>query len=1161
MRNFKSFCVKQGYLAIVARYGILFSFFEDRCLPFFYKMQSVAFFFIKNRCFKNKRLKTSFPYLLTLLCVGSSIGIALGQSKTVRGQVKDSKGLPIEGATIRTLADDQTATFSDLNGDFLLTVSDTITYLSVSYLGVHRQAGPLVDNVLLEVVLNKADEQLDEVVVIGYQTVRRKDLTGSVASVSGKDIAAIPVANVAQAIQGKLPGVNVVSQDGRPNADVSIRVRGGGSISQSNQPLIVVDGMIVSSLNDVPSELVESIDVLKDASSTAIYGARGANGVILVTTKQAKEGRVNVSYSNYLRINTPTGYLESLSPYDYLKYVWANADANGNAYRTSFEKLYGIGDYATTNTDGIEAYKDMASDDIQREVYNRSVTHNHDVIVSGGTNKTKALFAANYIDDQGMKLNSYSKRANISLKVDQKITDNLDFILDTRYTDMRNLGNEGTTNGSGSLLSSAYRFRPIATGNILGDLNALREGNMEQYGKFSSWDAYSPVARISDYEPLEVAQNLRANASLNWRIAKFLTYRTDLNLSRPWSESKIWGGAIYNNYLDDATGEKMFAGSVDYAKSDSWNSRWINTLSYATNFADKHSLNVLLGQEISNSGGNTMRITANHFPSNFTKDNAFAMINQFDQDAGTSSFSSSISEPGRILSFFARANYSFLERYLFTLTFRADGSSKFAPGNRWGYFPAAALAWRLSDESFLKESDWIDDLKLRVSYGAVGNDGIDPGRWMQNWTSETDLRWQYVLNNQYQSAYDLTSSELANPDLKWETTITRNLGVDFTLFGGKLSGTVDLYKNTTKDLLMLTTIPGITGFTSILANIGQTSNKGVELSLSGTLIERDDWSVRVGGNINFNRGNVDHLADNVSGLYGTSWASSSTYPVYDYVLQEGKPVGLIRGLTYDGFYTTNDFNYAAGVYTLKDGVADVGSFIGAVHGIGTNERPTGQIAYPGVVKYRDLNGDGKIGDEDLSVIGDMNPIHTGGFNLSANYKGVDLSAYFNWSYGNQVYNVNKLASLYGYKESGVYENKLAIVKNSYALYDVVDGQLVRYTDPAQLDALNANATLPLAYNENGVTSSLGIENGSYLRLNTLTLGYSMPKNWTAKVKLNRLRLYASIFNVVTLTGYSGLDPEVSANAATNNASYPTTGLDWGAYPRARTFVFGLNLGF
>lgn len=1108
---------------------------------------------------KREEIKNRLLLFLMFLCISAFEVYA--QDITVRGNVKDDRGEPVIGATIKVEGNESVGTVSDLDGNFSFSVPQTAKQLVINYLGMQTLRVNIVAGQAVNVTLKEDSEQLDEVVVIGYQTMRRRDLTGSVASVSGKVISTTPVANVAQALQGKLPGVNVISQDGRPDASVAIRVRGGSSISQSNDPLILVDGVTVSSLSDIPADQVESIDVLKDASSTAIYGARGANGVILVTTKGAKEGKISVTYNGYVKFNTPTKYLDTLDPYDYVSYVWANAAANGDAYRTPFEKLYGLGTYTENNPGGLESYRNMKSSDIQEDVYKSSVSHNHDLSISGGTDKTKVLFSFNYMDEDGMKLNSYSKRANVSLKVNQKLFDNVDINVDTRYTDVQNLGDEGTTNGSGSLLSSAYRFRPISTSNILGDTDALREGNMEQYGKYSSWDTYSPANRIADYDPLTTRQDLRGTISLNWQIIKGLTYHTDLSLNRKWNQTKTWGGAVYNNYLDDTTGEKLFAGSVDYRKADSWGLRWTNTLNYDITFADIHRVNVLAGHEVTNSGGSNMRITANHFPANFTKENAFAMINQYDQDHGTSSFSSETSTPNRILSFFGRANYTLLDRYLFTFTFRGDGSSRFAPDHRWGYFPAGAFAWRLSEEPFIKDTSWLDNLKLRLSYGQVGNDGISSDLWSQMWASETDRRWQYVLNNQYQTAYDLASTQMANKDLKWETTITRNIGIDFGLFNSRIWGTIDLYKNTTKDLLMLTSIPGITGFTSTYANIGQTSNKGLEISMSGVIFKNKDWEVTAGANINFNKGNVDKLADNVTGLYGTKWASTSTYPTDDYILKEGSPVGLVRGLVYDGFYTTDDFNYENGVYTLKEGVADVGSFIGEVHGIGTTERPTGQIAYPGVIKYKDLDGSGSIDENDLTVIGDMNPTHTGGFNINATYKNFDFGAYFNWSYGNEVYNVNKLASLYGYKESGVYENKLDILKNSYKIYNIVDGQLVRLSTPEQLRAANTNASLPLAYNENGVTSSLGIEDGSYLRLNTLTLGYTFPKQLIKKVGISHLRIYGTVYNLLTITGYSGLDPEVNANTAQNKAVYPTTGLDWGSYPRARSFVVGLNLNF
>lgn len=1099
--------------------------------------------------------KATLPFFL-LFFLSAGFNAALAQTPPVKGKVTQPSGEPLAGATVSEKGT-ATNTLTRDDGSFTISVSNQNATLVISYVGYATKEIRVNGRRELSVSLQAADNSLNEAVVIGYGTVRKKDLTGSVASISGKAISATPVTNVAQAMQGKLPGVSIISQDGRPDADVSIRVRGGGSVSQSNQPLILIDG-VPGALSDIPADQVKSIDVLKDASSTAIYGARGANGVIAVTTKGAQAGKTIVSYNGYVKSNQPVKYLEALSPYDYLKYVWANAAANASAYQVPFEKLFGLGANTGNNAGGIESYRNLPSDDMQRQVYNSSVSSNHDFTVTGGTDKTKMLFSTNYTNEQGMKINSYLKRANVSFKINQKVFDNLTFNLDTRYNDTRDMGDEGTTSGSGSLLSTSYRFRPISMAHILGDTSALKQGNIEQYGKNSLWDLYSPAARIGDYDPLSISQTLRGIASMDWKIIKNLTYHTDLSLTRSWGQRKYWSGAVYNNYVDDA-GKKNYAGAVDYRKSDSWGSRWSNTLSYDFSINKNNRLNLLAGQEVSNSGGTNMGIQANHFPANFDEQTAFAQINQYDQANGTAQFSSGVSIPSRLLSYFGRVNYSFLDRYLFTATFRADGSSKFAPTHQWGYFPAAAVAWRLSEESFMKNIHWLDNLKLRVSFGEVGNDGINSNLWSQSWTSVTDQRLQYDINHQRLPSYDFSSSTLANPNLKWETTITRDIGTDFALFKNRLSGTIDVYWNTTKDLLMLTSNPPVTGFPFIYSNIGQTSNKGIEISLTGTIFQNNDWMVTASGNISFNKNNVDNLAPNVTGLYGADWGNIASYPKNDYVLQQGHPVGLVRGFTYNGVYTPADFDYSNGKYTLKKGVPDIGSWITVVHGLGNSDRPSGQFAYPGLPKYKDLNGDGIIEDKDISVIGNMNPIHTGGFSLNASYKHFDVGAYFNWSYGNDIYNANKLATMYGPKEQGVYENKLAIMKNAYKIYDVVNGQLVRLTTPDQLNAANANATLPLAYMEVGGVSNLGIEDGSFLRLNTLNVGYTIPKSLLSRARINNLRIYGSIYNVFTLTSYSGLDPEVNVNPLYGGAVYPTTGLDFGAYPRPRSFVVGLNL--
>ena len=1079
--------------------------------------------------------------------------------QSVTGQVKDAQGEPLIGVSVMVKGT-STGTVTDFDGRFSLQSVSSSAQLQFSYIGYETKTVNVGSTTNFNIVLNEDNAALEEVVVIGYQTVKRRDLTGSVASVNNKQLTSAPVANVAQALQGKLAGVNVVSQDGRPDANISIRVRGGGSISQSNEPLILIDG-VAGNLNDVPSDQIESIDVLKDASSTAIYGARGANGVILVTTKRAKDGRATITYSGYVKFNTPTKYIEALDPYDYLAYMWANAEANGSYYSESVAKLFGLGSYGN-----IENYRNVSKYDIQKDVYKSSISHNHDLSVSGGSEKTKFILGVNYSDEEGMKANSFNRRAGVSLKVDQKINRALDASLDIRYTDVTSMSNEGTTSGQGSVLSSSYRFRPIATSDIerYGNTDAFREGAVEAYGKQWLWDMYDPYQSILDYEPLKQRQSLRATASLNWQIIKGLVYHTDLSLSRSWNQNKTWSGAIYNKYMDDTTGEKLYAGAAALYKGDSWGLRWTNTLNYNWEINKSNRLNVLVGHEITNSGGNSMTISTDYFPVNYTKDNAFAMINQYDKTASTNTnpFYSGYNISERIISYFGRLNYTLLDRYLLTVTMRADGSSKFAPSHRWGYFPAAALAWRINDEVFMQNVKWLSNLKLRLSYGTVGNDGIDSSLWSQTWTSENDSRWQYSIDNKAQASYDLASTTMANEDLKWETTITRNIGLDWGILNNRINGTIDVYWNTTKDLLMLTTLPAITGFTATYANIGKTSNKGVEFSVNAAIVQTKDFNINVGANINFNKNKVDELAPGVNGIYGTGWFSANN-PSNDMILMEGEPVGLVRGLTYVGMYTTDDFTYdpATKVYTLKSGVPDVSPQItGVMHGLETNV-PSGQNAHPGMAKYEDLNGDGMVDEKDYDVIADMNALHTGGFNITGNYKNLDFGLYFNWSYGNKIYNINKMCCMMGYKENGVVQNKMAFMKDCYKIYDIQNNELIRKYSPEELNALNANAEYPLFYNENGTVSTLGIENGSYLRLNTLTVGYTLPKTLISKVGLSNFRVYGTVYNVFTITGYDGLDPEVNSNGNLNNARYPTPGLDWGTYPRARSFVVGLNVSF
>lgn len=1034
-------------------------------------------------------------------------------------------------------------TITDFDGKFAISDVKNSDVLTITYVGYVQQSIPVGNQTSFNIILKEDTETLDEVVVIGYGTVKKRDLTGSVASVSNETLTANPVSDVSQALQGKLAGVSVTSQDGRPGAEVSIRVRGGGSITQSNDPLFIVDGFPVSSISDIPADQIETIDVLKDASSTAIYGARGANGVILVTTKGAKTDKLSVTYNGYVQTKAAAKTLDPLSAQDYVKYQWAYADAlSGNG--DGVAKYFGLGAaYGNHFAD----YANVDVHDWTDDMLRNAIAHTHNLSISGGSEKTKFVLNVNYLNDEGIKINSGYNRFNTSLKLNQELLKNLKLDVDIRYSEDQTTGKESSTNGKGSLLSGAYRWRPID--NPLGDPNALSGFAM---GADNIDAAYgSPVDWTNDVQNIARKQRVRSIAALSWDIIEGLTLRAEVGAGRNWGETKY-----YENGLTQ--GHKV----AKLTRSEGYNLRNVNTLNYQVQgLSDKHSLSFLLGQETIVSKSNSTEIEGHGYPAGFDFDQAFGMIDQTDKSLAKDKFSNSIGTPDKTVSFFARANYSLLDRYLLTVTFRADGSSKFAPNHRWGYFPAGALAWRLSDESFMEGTrSWLDNLKLRLSYGMAGADNIDASLWRETWESTT-----VTFNGQTYSGYK-PSGMLSNPDLKWETTISRNIGLDFGFFNNRLSGTIDAYWNTTKDLLMCIPIDETTGYSYQYQNIGQTSNKGIEIALNYDILRTKDFTLGVSATYNYNHNNIDELADNIIAQYGSQWASNSTTPTYDYEFREGKSVGLIRGYICDGYYTTADFNYdpATQMYTLKPGVADLGTQVGNYPN--HYNLPEGQVAFPGAIKLRDLDGNGVAGTEDVADLGEITHPHTGGFNLNMTWKDIDFSAGFAWAAGGHVYNVNSLINMYGQKDIALGANKLEFISDCYQIYDIQNGELVRVVEPDALDALNTGAKYGVPYMENGTVLSTFVEDASFLRLNTLTIGYTFPKAWTKKIGMQRARVYATAGNLFTITGYSGIDPEVNADpnkstTAANTGNYPLLGMDYGTYPRARTFTFGVNITF
>jgi len=1056
--------------------------------------------------------------------------------RTIKGSIKDTAGEPMIGVNV-LVKGTTNGTITDFDGNFSLTDVSNNATLMISYIGYLSQEIKVGTQKEIKIVMKEDNKTLDEVVVIGYGTVKRRDLTGAVASVSGDKLTANPVANVAQALQGQLPGVSVTSQDGRPGATMNIRVRGGGSITQSNSPLFIVDGVQVSGIDDIPADNIESIDVLKDAASTAIYGARGANGVILVTTKSAKEGKVAVHYNVYYQIKENPKTLDVMDAYDYVLWNWEYATAYGDSYGDGVAKYFGLG---SNYGNHLSEYKNVSAHNYINDVMRTASTWNHDLSLSGGTDKTKFYATINYTDDQGIRIQSDYSRWNANFKIEQKINKNLTFDADLRYSEIK-------VNGTSfDEATSAYTYRPID--DPLGD--ATYTTGLGQ-GESSVDLTKNPVDLISNYQNINQSQKIRARGGLTWKIIKGLTAKSEVSLSRNWSDTKYWDGGLENGY-------KL----AKLTKSDGYGVRWATTLNYEIQgLGDDHKASFLLGNEVLSSKSNKSIIQGAGYPSGFSMNDAFGMINMTNvsKDYGKDQFSNTIGTPSHTESWFGRANYSYKGRYLFTGTFRADGSSKFAPNHHWGYFPAGAAAWRISDEPFMQSAaNWLDNLKLRLSYGTSGSDNIDPSLWKETWVTK-----QVTVNGQTTTVYQ-PGEMLGNENLKWETTTSRNVGFDFGFLRNKIHGSLDIYWNSTKNNLMKVPVDASAGYSYQFQNVGKTSNKGVELALGVDIIRTKDFNLNINATYNFNKNNVDEISDDALADTHTGWGSSMRKPYYDYIIRKGQPVGLIQGFKSAGFYTVDDFDYdsSTGTYTLKKGVPDIASIVNYPNGVKGFKLASGQTAFPGAAKFVDVDGNGVVNDDDATIIGKTMPKHTGGFTINASYKKIDFSAGFTYQIGGDIYNANAMASMMGNKDNSLGQNRLSFVSDCYKIYDVdSNGDLYLVTDPTALSTLNKNAKYALNYSEYGIASSQFIEDASYLRLQTLTLGYTLPKSLLKKVGVQNCRIYFTGTNLFCLSGYSGLDPEVSTDNDAGGDGFPTPNYDYNSYPKARTYTFGLNLTF
>ena len=1042
------------------------------------------------------------------------------QQKIVSGRVVDITGSGLPGVSV-VVKGTTTGVITDMDGKYILAKVPENATLQFSFVGMKTQEVKVGTQNTINIVLLEESVGIEEVVAIGYGTVRKKDLTGSVSSVAGSTLKDIPVTSAAQAIVGRMAGVQVTKTEGSPDADIKIRIRGGGSITQDNSPLYIVDGFPVDNINDIAPTDITSMDILKDASSTAIYGARGANGVILITTKGGTESKGKISYNSYFGLKKITKYLDVLNPYEF---VYWQYELQPNTLTSSPLERY-FGDF-----NDFDLYKQMHGTNWQDQIFGKTGTSMyHNLSFSGGSSTSKYNISLTKNDEEEIMIGSGYSRTNLVIKTFHKINDWLNIDLNTRLSD-NNLKGAGTS--SNNRLSHAVQYRPI---NGLSDYvdNSLDDGDYEAYSSF----ILNPVDQTNDDYSRTKSLSFNFNGAATFRISENLNYRFEYGTQYGEIVNKRFYGIHTSNTINYGTQPLASIISTNFKSS-----RLANVLTYSKrDFLPGSNLIAMIGEELNYSHSFINTSSAKYFPKYIDPVSALSMM-----QLGTPDPIVTADNPAnKISSFFGRINYDYNGKYLASATLRADGSSKFDVGNQWGYFPSVALAWRISDEKFISSvKNWLSDLKLRTSFGESGNNRIPDNAWQKTFNVSSEGLF-LEGNESTPSSYLVPKTVLSNPKLKWETTITRNVGFDFGILKQRISGSIEIYKNTTKDLLISATIPSSTGYTTQWQNIGQTSNKGLEIVLNGVIIEQKDFRLSASFNIGFNKNRIDRLGDTKSWEQTSNWYGSVDGPTGDYLIKEGGQIGLIYGYETVGMYTFDDFNYSNGSYTLKDGVSDNKSLTAP------------KRFWPGTLKLKDQNGDLLVdATHDKVVIGNANPKNTGGFNLTTQYKDLDLSIFFNWVYGNNIYNANKLAfTTYG---SGRYYKNILNIMNSdnrFTYIDKTTGEEV--SDPIRLAEMNKNATIWSAANSLVPLHSWGIENGSFLRLNNITLGYSLPKTLLNKFNVRQFRLYTTAYNLWTWTKYSGYDPEVDTQSSTPL----TPGIDWSAYPRSRSFIVGLNVEF
>lgn len=1049
---------------------------------------------------------------LTLILFILSTVTVMGQ-KSIKGKVTDSNGIPIPLVNV-IIKGTAKGTVTNMDGLYKLDNLKPANILVFSFIGYQSKEVKVLDSEVINVTLISDATQLDEIVLIGYDAVKKKDLTGSVSKIKVDDIARTATVNFDQALAGRAAGVKVTSNDGTPGNALDIVIRGGNSITGSNAPLYVVDGIPFENFDpaSINTNDIKNFDILKDASATAIYGSRGANGVIIINTKGGRtDGKFEVRFSSSMGVQYIPFRLEVMGPYDYVKYQESLAYAND-----SFVPGTNVAGFIRSWGDP-EKYRNVKGIDRQDQIFRNAIVRDNNIAISGGSKKGSFYYSGGYIDQEGTLITTGFKKFTNRLKFISELNDNLKFNGQLTYSKGIQEGLQVAGNRATSVIKDAVSFRPI---------NPITVDVDEEEEDFQFQDQYlfDPEKSLNNTVRSNKNDEFATTLGLNYSFLKKFTLTVNGNYWAKFNKTSLF----YKRGTQEADRtNRGINGIVTSGQSNTLSTS--NTLKFK-DVKGKHKYDALVGVEAQSRNSTASRLQNTNLPTD-----EFG-IDNLGIGTGATIATTSYTE-NSIFSYFGRINYEFKNRYLATVNFRSDASSKFREENRVGYFPSFSLAWRVSQEEFVKSIDAVSEFKFRAGWGRTGNDRI--GDYDAYNLYSLDASSGYVLGqNQsfYPGAYQVN---LAVPDLRWETTDQTNIGLDFGLFK-RIDLTIDYYFKRTHDLLLDAETAPSTGFDKVQQNVGEVTNRGLEITLNTINVKTKNFEWDTNFNISFNKTNTVKLNNGqVEILTDPEWDTQFMQNEYQYVTRVNNPVGMIYGLQFDGIYQLDDFVLVnGGISTLKPGIPSYRTQM-----------------KPGMVKFKDqltvdTNGDGIadaadgiINELDRKIIGNPQPKHTGGLINNFKYKSFDLQILLQWAYDFDILNGNdaQFGTIYNQTRNGF--TSLRDIWTPTNTDTEIGG--MRY------DGINTTASFGYKLD------SRFVDDGSYIKLKSIVLGYNLPKGLLKHLKLTNLRLSIAAQNLYRWTNYKGYDPDVSVG----RFGALTPGLDFSAYPQSATITGGLSVTF